>query len=56
MSRYEAVSSRPEIQCRGERAPVVIRFTEDVRANFRAQNRLDFRRIVSCDDHALIRC
>jgi hypothetical protein len=29
-------------------APVVIpaRFTEDVRADFRAQNRLDFRRIV----------
>jgi hypothetical protein len=44
----EAVSSRPEIQCRGEGAPVVIptRFTEDVRADFRAQNRLDFRRIV----------
>src|ERR1700687_1917164 len=32
----------------GEGAPVVIptRFTEDVRADFRAQNRLDFRRIV----------
>jgi hypothetical protein len=31
---------------RGEGAPVVIpaRFTEDVRADFRAQNRLDFRR------------
>jgi hypothetical protein len=44
----EAVSSRPEIQCRGEGAPVVIpaRFTEDVRADFRAQNRLDFRRLV----------
>ena len=44
----EAVSSRPEIQCRGEGAPVVIpaRFPEDVRADFRAQNRLDFRRIV----------
>jgi hypothetical protein len=44
----EAVSSRPENQCRGEGAPVVIptRFTEDVRADFRAQNRLDFRRIV----------
>ena len=44
----EAVSSRPEIQCRGEGAPVVIptRFTEDVRADFRARNRLDFRRIV----------
>jgi hypothetical protein len=43
----EAVSLRPEIQCRGK-APVVIptRFTEDVRADFRAQNRLDFRRIV----------
>ena len=43
----EAVSSRPETQCRGEGAPVVIpaRFTEDVRADFRAQNRLDFRRI-----------
>src|SRR5580704_14013991 len=39
---------RPEIQCRGEGAPVVIsaRFTGDVRADFRAQNRLDFRRIV----------
>jgi head-tail adaptor len=38
----EAVSSRPEIQCRGEGAPVVIpaRFTKDVRADFRAQNRL----------------
>src|ERR1700675_3942335 len=44
----EAVSSRPEIECRGKGAPVVIpaRFTEDVRADFRAQNRLDFRRIV----------
>src|ERR1700730_2756849 len=44
----EAVSSRPEIQCRGGGAPVVIptRFIEDVGANFRAQNRLDFRRIV----------
>ena len=44
----EAVSSRPEIQCRGEGAPVVIptRFTKDVRADFRAQNRLDFRRLV----------
>ena len=33
---------------RGEGAPVVIptRFPEDVRADFRAQNRLDFRRIV----------
>jgi len=32
----------------GEGAPVVIpaRFTEDVRADFRAQNRLDFRRLV----------
>src|ERR1019366_3644196 len=32
----------------GEGAPVVIptRFTEDVRADFRAPNRLDFRRIV----------
>src|SRR6202040_3031748 len=32
----------------GEGAPVVIptRFPEDVRADFRAQNRLDFRRIV----------
>src|ERR1700730_2548289 len=32
----------------GEGAPVVIpaRFAEDVRADFRAQNRLDFRRIV----------
>ena len=32
----------------GEGAPVVIptRFTEDVRADFRARNRLDFRRIV----------
>src|SRR3984893_12966047 len=32
----------------GEGAPVVIptRFTEDVRADFRVQNRLDFRRIV----------
>ena len=39
---------RRQIQCRGEGAPVVIptRFTEDVRADFRAQNRLDFRRIV----------
>src|SRR3984893_11863999 len=38
----------PEIQGRGEGAPVVIptKFTEDVRADFRAQNRLDFRRIV----------
>src|ERR1700736_5484634 len=44
----EAVSSRPEIQCRGEGAPVVIptRFTKDARADFRAQNRLDFCRIV----------
>src|ERR1700738_2625629 len=33
---------------RGEGAPFVIpsRFTEDVRADFGAQNRLDFRRIV----------
>jgi hypothetical protein len=33
----EAGSSRPEIQCRGEGAPVVIptRFTEDVRADAR---------------------
>jgi Transposase, Mutator family len=33
---------------RGEGAPVVIpaRFTEDVRADFRARNRLDFRRVV----------
>ena len=39
----EAVSSRP---CRGDGAPVVIpaRFKEDVRADFRAQNRLDFCR------------
>src|SRR5580692_5607406 len=38
----------PEIQGRGEGTPVVIptKFTEDVRADFRAQNRLDFRRIV----------
>jgi len=44
----EAVSSRPEIQCRREGAPVVIpaRFSKDVRADFRAQKRLDFRRIV----------
>jgi hypothetical protein len=44
----EAVSSRTEIQCQGEGAPVVIptRFTEDVRTDFRVQNRLDFRRIV----------
>jgi hypothetical protein len=42
------MSSRPEIQIREEGAPVVIpaRFTEDARADFRAQNRLDFRRIV----------
>ena len=48
LRRHDAVGSRPEIQCRGEGAPVVIptRFTEDVRADFRAQNRLDFRRIV----------
>jgi hypothetical protein len=39
----EAVSSRPEIQCQGEGAPVVI---PGLRADFRAQNRLDFRRLV----------
>src|SRR3984893_9533033 len=39
---------RRQMQCRAQGELVVIpaRFTEDVRADFRAQNRLDFRRIV----------
>jgi hypothetical protein len=39
---------RRQIQCRAQGELVVIpaRFTEDVRADFGAQNRLDFRRIV----------
>jgi hypothetical protein len=40
--------SRIVINVGGKARPVVIptRFTKDVRADFRAQNRLDFRRIV----------
>jgi hypothetical protein len=44
----EAVSSRPQIQCRahGELVVIPAAFTEDVRADFGVQNRLDFHRIV----------